>query len=255
MRSFITPAIVAMLAATSLVSAQAQTQTVSATGAATVRPAGPRTGVSGTNFFNVEGSSNNANASFGVLDFTPTANANATGISNLRLTLDESDAAFTAPGTFNIFLVTNTARSLTDTTLTFDAANTPGGFGSQLGTSYLLGTGTFTSPSTTTGTNNTGQIDIYDLTLPNTQATSLFLNDVKNGSTIRLALAATTATTAATFFGSTASAATTPGNAPVLSFNATSSSPVPEASTTASFGLLLALGLGGIAVARRRKQA
>lgn len=30
---------------------------------------------------------------------------------------------------------------------------------------------------------------------------------------------------------------------------------VPEASTTASFGLLLALGLGGIIVARRRKQA
>lgn len=33
------------------------------------------------------------------------------------------------------------------------------------------------------------------------------------------------------------------------------SAPVPEASTTASFGLLLALGLGGIAIARRRKQA
>ena len=30
---------------------------------------------------------------------------------------------------------------------------------------------------------------------------------------------------------------------------------VPEASTTASFGLLLILGLGGIAIARRRKQA
>lgn len=34
----------------------------------------------------------------------------------------------------------------------------------------------------------------------------------------------------------------------------TASSPVPEASTTASFGLLLALGLGGIAVAAKRKK-
>ena len=33
------------------------------------------------------------------------------------------------------------------------------------------------------------------------------------------------------------------------------SAPVPEASTTASFGLLLALGLGGVMIARRRKQA
>ena len=32
-------------------------------------------------------------------------------------------------------------------------------------------------------------------------------------------------------------------------------SPVPEASTTASFGLLLALGLGGLAVASRRRKA
>ena len=31
--------------------------------------------------------------------------------------------------------------------------------------------------------------------------------------------------------------------------------PVPEASTTASFGLLLALGLGGLAVAAKRKKA
>lgn len=30
---------------------------------------------------------------------------------------------------------------------------------------------------------------------------------------------------------------------------------VPEASTTASYGLLLALGIGGLAIARRRKAA
>jgi len=35
----------------------------------------------------------------------------------------------------------------------------------------------------------------------------------------------------------------------------TASAPVPEASTTASFGLLLALGLGGLAIAAKRKKA
>ena len=34
-----------------------------------------------------------------------------------------------------------------------------------------------------------------------------------------------------------------------------SGAPVPEASTTVSFGLLLALGLGGLAVAKKRKQS
>ena len=35
----------------------------------------------------------------------------------------------------------------------------------------------------------------------------------------------------------------------------TSFAPVPEASSVASFGLMLALGLGGVAVARRRNTA
>ena len=38
-------------------------------------------------------------------------------------------------------------------------------------------------------------------------------------------------------------------------FDLVPGSPVPEASTTASFGLLLALGLGGIVVAAKRKKA
>ncbi|MGI4792219.1 MAG: NHL repeat-containing protein [Janthinobacterium lividum] len=38
-----------------------------------------------------------------------------------------------------------------------------------------------------------------------------------------------------------------------LAFGPSASNPVPEASTTVSFGLLLALGLGGLAVAKRRQ--
>ncbi len=252
MRSFITPALVATLAVTSLVGAQAQTQTLTTTTTTTVRPAGPRTGPSGTNFFNVEGNGNGTNASFGVADFLPTARPGATSISNLVLTLVESDTTFTAPGSFNIYLASNTGST---SGLTFQSGqSSTGGIGTQLGQLFLLGTGTFSSPSTNTGTNNTGQVDRFNLTLSSQDATNLFLSDVNNGTAIRLALGATTDTTAATFFGSTGPMATTPGAAPTLSFN-TGAPAVPEASTTASFGLLLILGLGGVIVARRRKQA
>jgi len=108
----------------------------------------------------------------------------------------------------------------------------------------------------TTGNTNTGTVDSFNLTLPSGAAQNLFLSDIKNGSTIRFALGATDPTTAATFGGSTSLIGTAPNQvsgAPILSFN--TSTPVPEASTTASFGLLLVLGLGGIVVARRRKQA
>lgn len=40
-----------------------------------------------------------------------------------------------------------------------------------------------------------------------------------------------------------------------LEFNGAAAQPVPEASTTISFGLLLCLGLGGLAVSARRRKA
>ncbi len=253
MRSFTTLGLATLVAAVSMAGAQAQTQTLTTTATTTVRPAGPRMGASGTNFFNVEGNGNGTNASFGVADFLPTANPRATSINNLVLTLVESDTTFTAPGSFNIYLASNTGST---SGLTFQSGqSSTGGIGTQLGNLFLLGTGTFSSPSTNTGTNNTGQVDRFNLTLNGQDATNLFLSDVNNGTAIRLALGATTDTTAATFFGSTGSMATTPGAAPTLSFSTSANAPVPEASTTASFGLLLVLGLGGVAVARRRKQA
>ena len=257
MRSLLTPAIAVLLAAVGGAAAQAQTQALTTTATATVRPAGPRTTgtppATDTRFLNVEGNGNGANASFAFADFTPTANSAATGISNLVLTLTESDASFTAPGTFNVYLASSTGSP---SSFKFDTAQlATGGIGSQLGTLYLLGTGTFSS----TGTTNTGQIDKYNLSLSSPAATSLFLNDVKTGSALRLAFGATTDSTAATFGGSTSLIGTAPNQvsgAPILSFTATTSpAAVPEASTTASFGLLLVLGLGGVAVARRRKQA
>lgn len=46
------------------------------------------------------------------------------------------------------------------------------------------------------------------------------------------------------------------GGTPILlGVTASTNAPVPEASTTVSLGLLLALGLGGLAVAAERKKA
>lgn len=255
MRSFITPATVAVLAAVSIMSAQAQT-TLTGTTSSTVRPAGPRTTgtppANDTRFLNVEGNGNSANASFGLADFVPTANPAAMSISNLVLNLTESDAAFTAPGTFNIYLASNTGSF---SGFKFDSTQLgTGGIGTQLGTLFLLGTGTFSS----TGNTNTGRVDSFSLTLGSAAATSLFLNDVNSGSAVRIALGATTGSTAATFGGSTSLIGTAPNQvsgAPTLTYTANTGAPVPEASTTTSFGLLLILGLGGVAVARRRKQA
>jgi len=173
------------------------------------------------------------------------------------LNLTESNAVFTAPGTFNIYLASNTGPF---SGFKFDATQLgTGGIGTtQLGNLFLLGTGTFTSTGNPAVGSNTGRVDSFNLTLSSQGATNLFLSDVNSGSAIRLALGATTDTTAATFGGSTSLLGTAPNQvsgAPTLTFTANGAAPVPEASTTARFGLLLVLGLGGVAVARRRKSA
>ncbi len=227
-------------------------QSFDTTATATINPNGPRTGANGTKFFNVEGASNGANATFGVADFAAPGFSTAAGITSLALTLTESDALFTAPGLFNVYLASGTGVATSG--LKYDAAQTAtGGIGAQLGTLYSLGTFSFN----TTGNTNTGGVATYSLSLANTATQAAFLTELNSG-TIRLALGADAGSpaTAATFFGSTAAPTTANPNTPVvpvLSFSP-AANPVPEASTTVSLGLLLALGLGGVAV-RRRKAA
>ncbi len=242
-----------MLAAGSMAGAMAQTQSLTSTSTATVNPNGPRTGTSGTNFFNVEGVNNTTNATFGVADFVTNNYPATSSISNLMLTLTESDAAFTTPGSFQVYLVSGVGTATSG--LKYDSTQTAtGGIGSQLGTLYNLGTFQFTS----TGTTNTGQVDTYALSLANKSASSLFLSELNSGS-LRIALGADAGApaTAATFFGSTGKLTANPSQnvVPTLSFTAASPAAVPEASTTVSFGLLLAFGLGGLVVSRRRKVA
>ena len=235
---FLLPLACATLAATLSTPHDAAAQTTgAAVGNATVNPAGPRTGTNGTNFFNVEGSNNAANATFGVMDFAVSSfNPNsqtANGVSGgaLTLSLTESDAAFTAPASLEFYFTTLTSPSIVAgaSTLRYNA-NTgssatndpPFGIDAQLGsfgagTLFDLGSGSFT----TTGNTNTGRTDTFTLTLNG--ALSAFLTQLNTtGSNLRLVIASTNATGAATFFGATNTTNnTTTYKAPTLSFTPT----------------------------------
>jgi len=149
----------------------------------------------------------------------------------------------------DVYLVSNTTAN---TGLKYDTTTT-NGIGTQLGTVYSLGAFQYTGQSTkTTPAPNPATVYNYSLML-SSAAQIQFLNE-SNAGTIRLAFGADTGTpnVVASFAGAAGG-----GNGtafPTLSFNAAPPA-VPEASTTASFGLLLVLGLGGVMVARRRKQA
>lgn len=254
MRSFTTLGLATLVAAASMTAAQAQTQTANATGSLQVNVNGPGTS---SKYLNVEGNGTGVNANnvpyatFGVLDFTNlTAPKSATSVSNVSLSITDSPFSATAPGTIDVYLVSNTTAN---TGLKYDTT-TPNGIGTQLGTAYSLGTFQYTGQSTkTTPAPNPPTLYTFNFT-PSGAAQSLFLNEL-NAGTVRLALGADASTP--TVVGSFAGAGGGGGGTafPTLTFTANAGAPVPEASTTASFGLLLILGLGGVAIARRRKQA
>ena len=173
------------------------------------------------------------------------------------ITLDFTDASFSQsrPGSLNFYLSdSNVALSA----LKYQTSDTgaTAGVGTQLGNLYFLGTGQYASTSKTPP----GSDLPYTLTLP-TAAQNYFVQQLNadvnpldptqpsNLTNLRFVVTAADGNNpneVASFSG-----ATGPG-APKLTFNA---NPVPEASTTVSFGVLLALGVGGLAVARRRRRA
>ena len=74
---------------------------------ATVRPDGPRTGNPGKVFFTVQGSASGSFASFGVADFNlgeAGLMETAQGIAGVTLVLTQSNAAFTANGSYGVYL-------------------------------------------------------------------------------------------------------------------------------------------------------
>jgi len=213
---------------------------------------------SSTKYMDVEGVGNGSSASFGVVDiFSNTIadpNGNTGTVTSVApsITFDLTDQPFshTTPGSLNFYLADGTAAL---SSLQYDPTDTSAtaGVGSQLGNLYSLGQGVYSSTSRTP---NGGDLP-FTLNL-NSAAQSVFLQRINtNGGDLRFVITAdpTTPNEVGSFDGIADGGKD--GGYPSVSFTVTGAAPaaVPEASTTVSMGLLLALGLGGLAVARRRK--
>ncbi len=218
---------------------------------------------SGQTYLDVEGSGTGANSNgvpyetFGVIDFTGNfisdANGNLTTLAsvgpNITVGLGDQPFGSTAPGALDFYLSDSTASlsSLKYDTSAAGALN--GGLGNQLSNLYFLGaTNYLSTPASPVALPGQSLAFSFNL-LPAEQ--SLLASELSTAGNIRLVVAADTRTPsvvgsfAGAFGGNT-------GNVPSLTLTAIPAA-VPEASTTVSLGLLLALGLGGLAVARRRK--
>ena len=166
---------------------------VAAVNNATIQPAGPRPGVNGKQFFNMEGSGNGTFASFGVVDFQ--SGPMNVVVTSLTIDLTQDNAAFTQNGTLNFYLSTDTATNIEPGTspLIYNAADPPTGVGTQLSLLLLLGTGTFTQVTS-------GTIDSFSFS-PNAAVTSYLSSQLSTGGPIRLVIAPGDATVAATYAG------------------------------------------------------
>lgn len=227
--------------------ASAAVMSAEATTNATIRPTGPRTNGTPaavtTSSFNVEGNGNGANASYALADFSGASfsfGGTVTAINSISLALTEFNAAFTAPGSYEVYLASNTTAVSVGTTPNYMAGNDgSASVGSQQGTLTLLSSNTFT----TTGNINNGQIDTTTLTLTSS-ASNAVISAINSGSAFRLVVTPTTDATAATFAGATYTG-TGSYAGPTLNIDAAiAATPEP-----ASIGVL---GVAGLLLVRRR---
>jgi len=211
---------------------------------ATVQPAGPRSGGSGKNFFNIEGSSNGTFASYGVMDFTLTGvvlgpNEVIASVNSITLTLTQDNSGFSESGPLSFYLTENTSVDIEPGTspLFFTGSDGAASFGSQLDPNYFLGSGNYVETSD-------GTQEVFVLNIP-LAANSYAVDLLANGGTLRLIATPDSATTAATYTGFSNS--TYAG--PTVDIDYTVAT-IPEPAA------LTLLGLGGlvwVAFGRRRR--
>lgn len=238
MRSSTTLGLATLVAGASVAGAQAQTY--NATGTIYVSAKGEGTTTQGKSIRAASSLGDPGFESFGLVDFSGiTAPVNTSSSSSISLTLLNYPAAYDISGPLDFFLTSSTSPLTATDGYTFQSGSTASdGIGTQLGTLINLG------PAQYNASEAQNTLDTFTFTLSSARE-SLLLQSLAAGD-VKIAIGTNSATTAQ--FDGLGFQAT-----PTLTLNA--SAPVPEASTTASFGLLLVLGLGGVAVARRRKSA
>ncbi len=191
-----------LLAALAVPAAEATPISAEASDNATVQPAGPRSGSSGKNFFNVEGSANGSFASYGVADFAFGAQPyTVIGINAASLDLTQNNAAFSAAG--NVVLSLDQKASLSDiqpggsSPLAFDGADP--GTATDVGQGDLdlltLGAGPFAYAVVANG-----HVDSYALTISPAVEAEL-ISRLNATGTIRIVLGTADAGVAATWAG------------------------------------------------------
>lgn len=200
---------VAALVVTVMVGVHAQTLTVgvNAVNNATVRPDGPRTGLNGKRFFNIEGNSFGTFASFGVVDFDAAEfglSGPVVDVVGIRLKLYDAPAAFSTDGTVRFWLSEDTTTDIEPgaSPLHWDATALPDGLGIQLRPVYLLGSGVYTKTALDTEF-------VYALSVPDA-ARSYLLAQVNSGGRIRVVVTPAEDGVAATYAGYNHSQTTTP---------------------------------------------
>lgn len=174
----------------------------------TVQPGGPRSGFNGLNFVNVEGNSFGTFASYGVIEFSASSfGAPILGpINGARLWIRTANAAFSADGDVDIFLVRDNSMNINQAVdspvvgqpkspLIFDAASLSAGIGSQFATEDI-GDIEFRL------SNGNNYYHAIELTLDASQKTFI-QNEINTNGKIRLALGCKDDTTAGTFAGYT----------------------------------------------------
>ena len=197
-RSFIAAAAIAFALPTS---AHAVSISTEASDNATVQVAGPRTGTSGKNFFNVEGSINGNFASYGVADFVFGVQPfTVVGINSATLHLTESNAAFSFTGPFVLSLDKKAALSdiqPVTSPLNFDGVDPGTGADVIAGDLDLLaiGGGPFVYSVTATGT-----VDNYALVLDAATKAEI-ISRLNSVGTIRLVVGTAANNLAATWAG------------------------------------------------------
>jgi hypothetical protein len=169
--------------------------TTPATNNATVQPGGPRAGDNGKVFFNMEGSSNDTFASFGVVDFQLPDGSTFNPGDLLSITLTQANASFTSDGMLAFYVSTDTTTDIEPDTspLAFDPTDLPTGLGNQLDTKYLLGCGAFTQVAD-------GSMDTFSF-MPTDEALSYLMNEISTTGLIRVIVAPADPTVAATYAG------------------------------------------------------